>query len=188
VDLNKQLDYEGFAAAEVAALQETGLSRVSELVRKQLAYEKLVEDLEEQLIVAKRDLREISEQHLPSALHEHGLKELRMDDGSYVSVSTYYNASIPKDRTPEALDWLRENEFGDLVKNTVSASFGRGNDEVAQELLNDLQLKGMDVSQKQWVEPMTLKAFVKEQVEKGSEIPTDLFGVYIGEKAKIRRK
>jgi hypothetical protein len=188
VDLNNSIDYEGLAAAEVADLQETGLSRVSELVRKQLAYEKLVDDLEEQLIVAKRDLREIAEQHLPSALHEHGLKELRMDDGSYVSVSTYYNASIPKDRTAEALDWLRENEFGDLVKNTVSASFGRGNDMEALGLLEELHNKGMDVSQKQWVEPMTLKAFVKEQVEKGSDVPTDLFGIYIGEKAKIRRK
>jgi hypothetical protein len=35
---------------------------------------------------------------------------------------------------------------------------------------------------------MTLKAFAKEQVEQGSDIPTDLFGLYIGEKAKIRRK
>jgi hypothetical protein len=111
-----------------------------------------------------------------------------MDDGSTVSVSTFYNASIPKDRTPEAFSWLRDNEFGDLVKNTVSASFGRGSDDKAQALLEDLAQRGMEVSQKQWVEPMTLKAFVKEQVERGSEIPTDLFGIYIGEKAKIRRK
>jgi hypothetical protein len=35
---------------------------------------------------------------------------------------------------------------------------------------------------------VTLKAFVKEQIEAGNSIPTDLFGIFVGEKAKIRRK
>jgi hypothetical protein len=33
---------------------------------------------------------------------------------------------------------------------------------------------------------MTLKAWVKEQVERGNEFPSDLFGVYIGQKATIK--
>ena len=32
---------------------------------------------------------------------------------------------------------------------------------------------------------MTLKAFVREQVETGKELPFDLFGVYIANKTKI---
>jgi len=35
---------------------------------------------------------------------------------------------------------------------------------------------------------MTLKAFVKDQVEKGGAIPMDLFGIFIGEKAKITKQ
>ena len=31
---------------------------------------------------------------------------------------------------------------------------------------------------------MTLKAFVKEQIEGGKELPFDLFGVYIANKRK----
>ena len=46
----------------------------------------------------------------------------------------------------------------------------------------------MNTTQKEWVEPMTLKAFVREQVEKGSDLPQDLFNVFIGEKASITRK
>ena len=41
---------------------------------------------------------------------------------------------------------------------------------------------------KEKVEPMTLKAFVREQVEKGKELPFDLFGVYIANKAKLTTK
>ena len=32
------------------------------------------------------------------------------------------------------------------------------------------------------------KAFAKEQVEKGKELPFDLFGVYIANKAKLKTK
>ena len=44
------------------------------------------------------------------------------------------------------------------------------------------------MSTKKWVEPMTLKAFVREQVEQGNDLPHDLFNVFIGEKATITRK
>ncbi len=175
-------------ATDVAKMNETGLSRVSELVRKQIALEKRVEDIEEELKAAKENLRQIAEQDLPNALHEMGMKEVKMEDGSVVSVSNFYNVSIPKDKTEEAFDWLRLNGHGDLVKNVVSATFGRAEDNRAKDLIGKLSDEGYAVAQKQWVEPMTLKAFAKEQVEQGSDIPTDLFGLYIGEKAKIRRK
>ena len=175
------------AAAEVANMEEEGLSRVSSLVRKQMTLEQRVADIEEELVRVKNDLRLVQEEELPSALAEHGLKSLQMEDGSVVNVDPFYSASIPKDRTVEALGWLRDNGFGDLVKNTVSASFGRGLDDKAQALLEDLERRGMDVSQKQWVEPMTLKAFAKEQIEKGSALPSDLFGVYVGQKARVRK-
>ena len=35
---------------------------------------------------------------------------------------------------------------------------------------------------------MTLKAFVREQVEGGKKLPFDLFGVYIANKTKITIK
>jgi hypothetical protein len=169
-------------------MNEKGLSQISYLVRKQIAMEKRVDDLEEELKIAKEDLRQLSEQDLPMALHEMGMKEVKMEDGSVVSVSTFYNASIPKDKTEQAFEWLRLNGHGDLVKNVVSASFGRSEDNKAKNLIGKLSEEGYSVAQKQWVEPMTLKAFAKEQVEQGTDIPTDLFGLYIGEKAKVRRK
>jgi hypothetical protein len=35
---------------------------------------------------------------------------------------------------------------------------------------------------------MTLKAFVREQVEKGSDLPLETFNVYIGQKTRIIKK
>ena len=119
---------------------------------------------------------------------EYGMAKVKMDDGSEIAVSKFYSASIPKTRQEEAFDWLRDNGHESLIKNQVAVSFGRSEDAVAQLLMDRLQAEGFETQQKVWVEPMTLKAFVKEQVEGGSPIPSDLFGIYIGEQAKIKRK
>lgn len=176
------------AASELSRLDEGGLSSVAGLVRRQLALETEVGNLEELLKQKKEELRQVSEDLLPSALEEYGLKELRMDDGSTITVQTFYGASIPKDRTEEAFNWLRTNDFGDLIKNTVSVSFGRNEDNIAKSVAAELQSQGYATSQKEWVEPMTLKAFVKEQVEKGNMLPSDLFGIFTGRKTKIKGK
>lgn len=180
-------DFETLATT-LGQLREQDLQGVANLVRTQLALERTVENLEEQLKKAKEELRQVAEDLLPSALEEYGLRELRMADGSIVSTATFYGASIPKERTAEAFHWLRNNAFGDLIKNTVSVSFGRDEDKAAQKLIGDLSDRGFNTSQKEWVEPMTLKAFVKEQLEAGRDMPTDLFGVFIGKRAKIKGK
>ena len=78
--------------------------------------------------------------------------------------------------------------FGDLIKNTVTTTFNRGQDNQVAELVKVCEQFGFKYLQKQKVEPMTLKAFAKEQVEKGKELPFDLFGIYIANKAKLKTK
>jgi hypothetical protein len=53
-------------------------------------------------------------------------------------------------------------------------------------LLNQLREQNYPVQQAQKIEPQTLKAWVREKVEQGSEFPTELFGVYIGQRATIK--
>ena len=66
---------------------------------------------------------------------------------------------------------MRSNGFEDLIKNTVTASFGRGQDNQVSELIKVCVKKfGFNYNKKEKVEPMTLKAFVREQVEGGKEI------------------
>jgi hypothetical protein len=181
------IDFED-VSADLQHIEEGNLSRVASLVRQQLALEKRVEDLEFDLAKAQKDLKAISEDSLPATLAEVGMTKLRMDDGSEITVSRYYGASISKAKQEEAFTWLRENGHEDLIKNQLSVSFGRENDTLAQKLRDRLDDEGYDTAQKVWVEPMTLKAFVKEQVESGAPIPTETFGIFIGEKAKITRR
>ena len=180
-------DFESIAA-ELSSVDETGLSSVSKLAQAQLNLEYRVRDLEEELKQTKRSLKEIAEDQLPAAMAEHNITELTLEDGSSIAVSKFYSASIPKDRAGEAFTWLVENGFGDLIKNQVATNFVRGQEAEAEAFASELAGKGMPVNTRKWVEPMTLKAFVKDQTEKGSGIPADLFGIFIGEKAKITRR
>ena len=174
-------------AMQLSQVDNNDLRQVAALVRQQLTLEQRVEDLAAELKKAQLDLSHISAEALPALLAEHGLSELRMADGSKVTVSTVISASISKDRSHDAHGWLRDNGFGDLIKNTVAVTFGKGEDDKAQTLVRELDGNGFNVDQKEGVHPSTLKAFCKEQIEKGVEVPSELFGLFIGQKTTIKK-
>ena len=145
-------------------------------------------DLEEQMGKLKAKTRELSEIIIPNMLSELGLSEITLKDGNKITTTTYYSARITDENREEAFAWLDENGFSDIIKNTVSVSFGREEDDSAKKLAEELEDNGFSTAQKKWVEPMTLKAFVREQVEKGSDLPLETFNVYIGQKTKVIKK
>ena len=99
-----------------------------------------------------------------------------------------YGASISPDKKEEAFNWLRNNGLGDLIKNEVIVSFGRNEDNKAANYAVLAQGRGYQPIQKLKVEPMTLKALVRERVESGKDMPSDLFNVFAGNRTKITRK
>ena len=88
----------------------------------------------------------------------------------------------------EAFKWLRENDLGDLIKNEVTVAFGRNEDDKATQYASLAQGQGYQPVQKFKVEPMTLKALVRERVESGQDMPSDLFNLFAGNRTKIIRK
>ena len=115
------------------------------------------------------------------------MQKFTLTDGSEISVKPIYAASIPVDRREEAFEWLRDHEFGDLVKNNVTVTFGRGEDEDARDFVDFCDAQGFVPSQTEKVEPSTLKAWLRERVEAGDPIPLDLFGAFISQRATIKR-
>ena len=167
---------------------DASLKALSEKSNQLQKLDDAIQEAEQTLGQLKAEYRELSEVDIPSMLSELGLSEITLKDGNKISTSTYYSARISEDKRDEAFQWLNDNGFGDIVKNTVSVSFGREEDDSARKLVDSLEDNGYTTAQKQWVEPMTLKAFVREQVEKGSDLPLETFNVYIGQKTRIIKK
>ena len=145
-----------------------------------------ITDLEEQLKKKKDYKKHLAENVLPNLFAEVGLSELKLADGRHLKVSNYYGASIKEAKKEAAFSWLRDNGFGDLIKNQVSCSFGRNEDEKAKSLIDTLSEKGYQSMQREWVEPSTLRAFIREQHEAGKELPMDLLGAFVGQKTTIK--
>jgi hypothetical protein len=167
-------------------LDDQSLSSVSALGKRAKNLEKEIVDLEQSLKERKEHYRKLTEEVIPEALTELGMKGFTMEDGSQITIKPFYGASIPEARRSEAYQWLRDNGFDDIIKNTVSVRFGRGEDELCSRLLNLLGTQGFPAEQAEKIEPATLKAWAKEQVERGNVIPADLFGLFVGQKATIK--
>jgi hypothetical protein len=166
---------------------DESLKIVGELAARQVILEQELTDLEDQLKAKKEELTQVSEKDLPEALAECGLSEVKLLDGSKVTVKPYYQANPPKEKYEEAMSWLRDHGHGDLIKNDVTVSFGKGEDSSAAEFKAHLVEVGTSFTDKTGVHPMTFKAFVREQVETGQNLPFDLLGIYIGQKTSIKK-
>ena len=153
-----------------------------------------LQELEAELLVKEQEYKEmkrkvelVSSEVIPTMMQEMNISTLKLADGTSVEVKPVYGASIPADKKEEAYKWLRENGLGDLIKNEVTVAFGRSEDNKAQQYAVLAQGQGYEPIQKLKVEPMTLKALVRERVESGLDMPSDLFNLFTSNRTKITR-
>ena len=146
--------------------------------------------LEEQLKNKKAEADDIGSRVIPELLAEQGLSEIKLADGSKVSVRKEFRATVPKDdlKREAALQWLRDQGLGDIIKNNVTVSFGKGEDNKAEQLLRLAADNGFEPQQKSDVAWNTLSALYQERVEAGLDMPSDSFSLWIKDKTKISRK
>ena len=147
-----------------------------------------IEKTEKDLKQKKKNLEHISGEIIPTMMAEMGLSHLKLMDGSSVDVKPNYSANITIANKEMAFNWLRNNGLGDIIKNEISVSFGRNEDNKAADYAVLAKGQGFQPTQKLKVEPMTLKALVRERIEAGKEMPTELFNIFVGNKTTIKRK
>ena len=155
----------------------------------------MLQNYEDQLINMEKDMKKIKEQAdkigseiIPNLLAEQGLASLKLADGSSVDIKKSYNCTIKKDQLESAFEWLRNNGLGDIIKNEVAVQFGKGEDNKAEQLVGLAVREGYEPSQKQKVEPMTLKALFRERIEAGLDMPSEFFHTFVKDQTKIGRK
>jgi len=167
---------------------DTGTTRtLSDLVRALRNVEQEIDNTEDYLKSLKQQKHKLSVENIPALMDEMGVDRIDVD-GVTVTRKMMVHASIPVERKDEAFAWLRENGLDDIIKNDVSVSFGKGEDNMAGDVVGLLQERGFDPQTKTHIHPSTLKAFVKERLENGKPIDLDMFGAFVANAAEIRRK
>ena len=164
-----------------------GAENLSDLVIQLQKLEDEVKNDEERLKLKKQKIDKISGVVIPEIMESMKLKTMKLADGSGIEVKEIYSATIPVAHKESAFNWLRENGLGDLIKNEVTVSFGRGEDNKASEYADLARGRGYQPMQKLKVEPMTLKALFRERSEKNLDMPSEHFNLFKGNRTKITR-
>ena len=166
----------------------TNINKLADKIKELQAHQQQLQIQEDAVKQKKKDIEHLSGEVIPTMLSEMGLSFLKLQDGSSVEVKTNYSATITQANKEAAFNWLRENGLSDIIKNEISVSFGRNEDNKAADYAELAKGQGLEPVQKLKVEPMTLKALVRERMEAGKEMPTELFNIYVGNKTTIKRK
>ena len=163
------------------------IQSLADQVERLEAMQQQLEVQEESVKDKKKQIEYLSGEVIPTMMSEMGLSHLKLIDGSTVDVKPNYSANISVANREKAFQWLRENGLGDIIKNEISVSFGRNEDNKAADYAALAEERGYQPTQKLKVEPMTLKALVRERIEAGKEMPTEIFGVFSENKTTIKR-
>ena len=169
-------------------IERTDIQTLADSCKELQAFENEIAELEEKIKYKKEQADKISSEVIPNLLAEQGLSSLKLADGSGVEVRKSYSCTVKKDSVESAYEWLRNNGLGDLIKNEVAVQFGKGEDNKAEQLLTLAEQEGYEPTQKQKVEPMTLKALYRERIEAGLDMPSEFFNTFVKDQTKISRK
>jgi Asp-tRNA(Asn)/Glu-tRNA(Gln) amidotransferase C subunit len=164
------------------------VTEIAALARLQLDRQQKVEQLEQELKDWQASLRQVQEVDLPNAMQQAGVSEIKLPTGEKITIKDDVYASIPKDeRYDQAMGWLRDHGFGDVIKNEVKVAFGKGEEDQAVALMKELNINGWkNYTNAVTVHSSTLKALIREQLAKGSDFPLELFGAMPVSKAVIK--
>jgi len=134
-----------FEEDQTEVLDKTSnINKLANKIKEMQAIQKDIEQNEEYLKQRKQDLEQVSGEAIPTMLTEMGLSYLKLADGSSVEVKTNYSATITLANKEKAFNWLRENGLGDIIKNELTVSFGRNEDNKAAHMLTLRRVRGIN--------------------------------------------
>jgi hypothetical protein len=164
---------------------EEAMTALRAMIDQAREKEAAIESLSAQLKLEQEALRDLTWTKIPTLMDEMGIEEIKTPDGIKVKVKEEIEAGISTERRSLAHKWLEENGHAGLIKREISVAFNRDQSEEAAKLVGELQGRFPGVSQDSKVHPATLKAWVREMLAKGNELPLDLFGVFRRRIAKM---
>lgn len=142
---------------------------------KQTQLEEDVERLEAELKAKEHELLLHTTMVVPNMMSEVGIESFTLPGGRTIAIENKIYAKLPKDAY-EAFAWLRSHNMDGIIKTKVTLDFGKGEEKTLEAALEMLQRAGLVPMVKSDIHHMTLKATVKEQLERGSDIPLEAFG------------
>ena len=140
--------------------------------------EKKIAEADLHLKKLKEDHRKISEELLPPLFEQVGMEELKTRSGLPLKLKNRVHTNIAKERKPRAIAWLDKNGHGSMVRRNVVIDFDKTKEDKVAKLLKLIGRGWPNHRIELDVNAATVKAFVKNRLAEGKEIPADIFGLH----------
>ena len=179
------------------------LGAIADMAQQMFDLEEEIVAIELSLKQKKQDLNKLANQDLPDLMQELNIKDFSLNNGAKVKVEDVVSASVPSQssiirakgddkaeleiRQQQCFEWLRANGGAELIKSNVEVQFGRDEDALCNEFTQELKNRSLHYKHAIGVHPATINSFIKEKIDNGQNIPRDLFKIYEGRRAKIRK-
>ena len=137
----------------------------------------------------EQEISDLEQKSIPDLMTAMGITGFDLEDCRKLTCNRMYFASISEVNRPRAWGWLKSNDHDDIIKNVLTLTFGKGEDEQASQAINSIKKLGYVPSQERRIHGQTLKAFVKEMAEEGDPVPDveeSGITVHMGYKVKIK--
>jgi hypothetical protein len=184
--------YQEYVAADQPLDTADWNRRIEAAVQRAIDLEDEVEALTERAKQLAAARRYVVEETLPNLLREikqdaatiHGCK-LKMKH-------EVAEATLAADKNPkrdQALAWLTESGNGDIVRTQVVAQVDKGQDQLAQQIIDDLRRQHPDVLVKgrRDAHPSSVAALLNARLRAGQKTPLELFNARVVHRVHIKR-
>ena len=174
------MDFEGAQASS------TSTAKLRDLAQNLIDLKREQEEAEKRLKHIKRQIHYLATREIPQEMVELGIDYVE-SSGMSISKQQVVSGSIPADpeRRERAMDWLKDNDAGGLIRTEVKVAFGVNQSNEASHFIGGLEEGGQNFDAKVSVHPSSLKAFVRERLRSGEDVDVEALGIYIGWEAKV---
>lgn len=168
------------------------LKQLMDLAKKQTVLEAELAAAELAVKTKKQAVLALSEKAIPDLMKALELTSVTLDDGRKLELEESYAVGISEDHKDAAFGWLADHGHADIIKDQlvlwIDSKSPVSVDAILMALSKLFTDKELDaiLERKRSVHPSTLKAFVKEQIEEGVEIPFEPFGVFPVRRSKFK--
>ena len=181
------------------------LSQVSSMVEEIENLGEYIKSTEAELSTSKASLLQKLTESLPNLMESLGISKFTTYDGASVEVKALISGSIPtkgaidKERDSDEKDllierrancfsYLEDHNAEAIIKREVKASLGPESAKLEGAIKEALEALGVASTSNTTVHPSSLSSWIRERLAAGSEVDQDLFKVFNGRKATIKRK
>ena len=146
-----------------------------------------VKQAAEDLKTATALMFKMEREDMPSLMKELEVEQVRVKDGSTLTLTEDVSTSITEKTRARAIEWLIGHGFGGLIKTSVSVEFECGAHDKATKLRDQLAKKFEGTEMSEGVHASTLKAFVLEQMRAGKKLPMKVFNIFPFDKVVVKQ-